>query len=333
MISSQARDFFNSPRNVFIIWALLTVFLNIASQSRHQPSHLVYSQSWPPSDVMQQNIDEEKRVAVTITTIDEIVLADNFLASLERFNVNNFVVIPLDFESYEILSQAYPNHVLPPMPTNAYAPTSNKYSVDRSSFQSIVTSRPNILHAMLRSGYSIFYSDADSVWRTNVFEEVDRSFQTIHQDRQIQADIFLTDDTRPDNQRQYSAGHMYLRPSITTLSFLESWFQQKNNMLIGDYRQSLNTLIKRTEVKSDLQNISLRCNGKEMNALIGDKMKFPTGWMYFGAIFEKAFMTDSQKAEVAIVHNNFESKGTNTKIQKFLIEGLWNPSGRLPTKL
>lgn len=317
------ENFFDSPRKVFIVWAIFVVLLNIFTPYGKKPQEISYMRAWPPARVMRANVDNNNRVVVALSSFDHIEMTDNFLASLERSNVFNFVVVPLDYKSYQYLSLAYPGHILPPMPTKF------DENGDPFLFNSIVTSRPNILHAFLHAGYTIFYSDVDSVWRKNAFIEVDRTFDAASHWGFHNIDAFFTDDTRPDNEKQYSAAHLYLKPSIATLSFLESWFHMKSNMFLGDYRQSLHQLIKHNLVSSDTQTVTLRLSGKEMTALVGEKAIFPPGWMYFGTGFKDTFMSTRQKNGVAIVHNNFV-KGYENKIKKFIAEGLWNPSGRLP---
>jgi len=43
--------------------------------------------------------------------------ADNFVAALERLNVTNYILVPLDPSAYTLLREMYPAHTVPLMPS------------------------------------------------------------------------------------------------------------------------------------------------------------------------------------------------------------------------
>jgi len=319
-----------SPSRIFLIWLAFVILCNIFTPFGHEVTQeLTHAKYWPPADIVLKNIDNHNRVVVAMTDFEYVKLADNFLASLEANGVRNFVVITLDYESYLLLNQAYPGHVVPPMPTKPQVQAADFY-VSRGYFEDIVGSRINMLHAFLEAGYTIFYSDIDSVWKTNVLNKVDDALNNTPHLNPGAIDGFFTDDTRPDNEKQISAAHMYLKSTSATRLFLEHWYHNRRGVFLGDYRQSLNQLIKNTLTESDKNFLSMGFDGATMDSIVGSTEDFPPGWVFFGTTYSPPSMSDTERNNVAIVHNNFENS-IPKKINLFKREGLWNPSGRLPT--
>lgn len=332
----ERKSITQSPKKIFIAWVLLVFVLNLfaphISNKAKKVTPLLRADSWPPRDIMD-SVSLDNRVVVAITNSAMLEMTDNFLSSLERLGVTNFVVVPLDKKTHESLSVAYPGHILPPMPSSqSNLPNSSQSTQpvnhENLSFQSIVSVRANILHAIAKAGYTMFYCDVDSVWRTNVFTEIDRVMVTNdHWGHQF--DAFMVDDSSPSTKR-ISSAQMYLKPSHSTLVFLEKWLHHKDQILIGDDQHALNDLIQKKMVYRGLQTIVLRFDeGEDFQIMIGQREKYPTGWMYFGTDRKKPELTKEQKQNVAIVHNNYK-RDYKTKIIRFQQEGLWNPSGRLP---
>ena len=375
-----------SPTLIFILWSFLVIILNITSPfANGAPISIINKitgdSKWPPEQLMKGNVDNYNRAVVSLVRITEIAMADNFLFSLERNNVKNFVVVPLDKESYDALSSIYPGHVLPPMRVSEGDISADKSNVPLA--HGIVQSRQKILQAFLKAGYTVFYNDLDSVWKSNAFIHIDNALEQaksfysktpnnekkdIHLPPQDFDAVFM-DDTRPNNEKQYSAAQMYLLPTEVSIMFLEKWSDQVNNMVVGDYRQALQLMIRplKLDESTDSTNtwMTLRFinnphylysddklkkvnvqgsadtvpndeleNNRvhDMNILLGDVYKFPPGWMYFSSArknFIEKSFDKSQREHVIIVHNNFE-RMYDRKIKLFQQNELWHPSGRLP---
>jgi hypothetical protein len=71
--------------------------------------------SWPPLDIVEP-IAKERRLVVAAVNCGYLDFADNWIESVKKAGVTNFVLIALDNNSYAELSRVYPRHTIPPLP-------------------------------------------------------------------------------------------------------------------------------------------------------------------------------------------------------------------------
>lgn len=346
-------------RWIFGLWLMVVLILNGMSSlvvtSTRPKTVLHYVEAWPPRNLMAGLVDRQNRVAVVVVDDkDDLELVDNFLYSLERQGVFNFCVVPLGRRAHDVLSATYPDHVLPPMPTASVGGSSS----DEIDFDEIVTVRPNLLHAFARAGYTLFAADVDSVWRRNAFMEINEivDLAAVHAPPAFDAFFFFDDSsladsivTTDDADHRLSSTQMFLRPTPATLDFLERWVRYRDTLLLGDDRHAFRGLVKDhadegtayqhyrradndNDDPRDLTSLRLRFDQfKEFRIVVGERARYPSGWMYFDGRKKRHYLSEEQKNAVSIVRNGIAGKN-KTRQRRWRLEtaGLWRPSGRLP---
>ena len=60
--------------------------------------------TWPPRDLVDRIKDSKGRVIVSAVNCGYVDFADNFVAALERLNVTNYVLVPLDQNAYTLFA-------------------------------------------------------------------------------------------------------------------------------------------------------------------------------------------------------------------------------------
>jgi hypothetical protein len=129
----------------------------VSSQEEvHVKDDDAFSLQWPPTEMMEALLAEATqlssssstrtpqgipRLIVCASNADYVDFVDNFVNSLLALNVTNFVVVPLDRKSHDILKQAYPKHTLPMLPGLEDHPDGTA-SFGDEAFKMITSTRP-----------------------------------------------------------------------------------------------------------------------------------------------------------------------------------------------
>ena len=151
-------------------------------------------------DVIVQSDDyhttQERRLVVCAANQEYVDFADNFVHQLLHQRITNFVIVPLDQVTYEILHPVYPHHTLPTFPTSiipltqqhndnhlnkevSRSDTNYSFEFGSVAFRQLTASRPNFLRQILQQvpNVTIFYNDIDMVWKSNAWQVLDERLQ------------------------------------------------------------------------------------------------------------------------------------------------------------
>lgn len=308
------------------------MYLVVDEYSQTPSSHLRSSnsrqldlaESWPPASLLSKISDNQKRLVVAGVTCGYLDFADNFVQSLERTNVTNYLLVPLDTKSLEILTKAYPDHVTPMMPGIASSPSEASFW-SKKDFKTITATRPEFLTSFLTKGYTVMYNDIDRVWLQNVWSEFD-NMKKKHQSNN-NVTLILVDDvphglSNKTDSNNYSTSLMYLEPTQQNIALLREW----RNAILGDADDRVagdqgyfNDIFKqhKKDKKFDTSDWT--------KAYTGD---FPTGNDYFWD-FKNYSLTDHN---IQVVHANY-IVGKKTKRKRLLEKGHWELSGKIPANI
>jgi hypothetical protein len=283
------------------------------------------STSWPPTHVLDNIADNNKRLVVVGANYGYSDFADNFAASLTRLGVTNFVFVPFDGEAHRVLGTAWPEHSLPLPPGFSGDPAQgyflqrlrgaisqrlgwdahNLYSATFGTrqFKKMAVARSLFLKPFLDAGYTVFYNDIDMVWQQNAWNVLDgfRNKTTV---------LWY------DGSAGLCSCLMYFAPGASSSDLLRAW---ERELEAQDPRKNvnqpaLNEAVKRTGM---LQRPDV--------AAVPNSELWPNGRMYF-----RDDVNATTRARAVIVHNNF-IRGKSKKLERFVKHGLWHPSGNLPS--
>lgn len=302
-------------------------------------------ESWPPRAQLEELLanDKNKRLVVAAANYGYVDFASNYANSLLRLGITNFVLVPLDGQAEQLLKKAYPQHTLPLMPglPNKHTDglrwnqkilravvsmglsviggdTNSVYSHRYGSeeFKLLTASRPTILQAFLKAGYTTFYNDIDMVWRRNAWNVLDRILEEQQNDNTT-----TTVETLlwRDGQREICSCLLYLPPVAVNMDILNVW---KEEILSEQHNNDQPAFNKALQRQKYVSLVSLNSTHERIR-VVPNSMEFPHGKMYFGENSNNATLKDT----VVIVHNNWV-RGKQPKRQRWEEAGLWNPSGK-----
>jgi len=180
---------------------------------------------WPPREIMDNLVDEMKRVVVIAVNCGFVDMADNYLNSVVKQGVENYVVVPLDSVAQRVMSDAYPGHVLPIPPelqTHQTPTIQTTSSYNTENFRILTSLRPSILLRFLRAGYSPFYNDVDMVWKANLFA----TLMEIHHSNKA----FLVRGKGGAYGDGANTSTIFMRPTEENLRFVQGWKEEMEMM-------------------------------------------------------------------------------------------------------
>jgi rhamnogalacturonan II specific xylosyltransferase len=282
-----------------------------------QRRQLDLPESWPPASILKKVADKKKRIVVAGVTCGYLDFADNFVQSLERNGVTNYLLVPLDAKSLEILQQAYPDHTVPMMPGIQSAPSEAHFWA-KKDFKTITATRPEFLTSFLTKGYTVMYNDIDRVWLQNVWNEMDVMIS-----RNKKLTLILVDDSPGLANRtasnNYSTSLMYLEPTDRNIHLLRSWRNaiktDKEDRVAGDQGYF-------NDIFAAMKKGPSFAPHDWTKAYTGD---FPTGNDYFWDYKNYSHYDHN----IQVVHANY-LVGKKTKQKRLLEMGHWNLSGKIP---
>jgi len=292
------------------IYLVVDEYTQTTSHLRHRQLDLL--ESWPPASILETTADDKKRIVVAGVTCGYLDFADNFVQSLERNGVTNYLLVPLDEKSLQVLGMAYPDHTLPMMPGIASAPSEASFWA-KKDFKTITATRPEFLISFLTKGYTVMYNDIDRVWLQNVWTEFDRMNFT----------LILVDDvpglTNKTESNNYSTSLMYLEPTDRNIQLLREWrnaiLEDSEDRLAGDQGYF-------NDIFRHQKNLKKFAPHDWTKAYTGD---FPTGNDYFWDYNNYS----QHDHNIQVVHANY-LVGKQNKRKRLLEMGHWNLTGKIP---
>mmetsp|Transcript_29472 Transcript_29472/g.33908 ORF Transcript_29472/g.33908 Transcript_29472/m.33908 type:complete len:322 (-) Transcript_29472:319-1284(-) len=304
-----------------------------------------YSGTWPPKSIVDAVADSNIRVVVAAANCGYLDMLHNFVSSLIRCNITNFVLVPLDETAYIVLSKMYPGHVVPLMSSitsisgeQLRSGEENKIIGSSESivkravtfidpkFRQLVQSRPSMIRLFVEAGYSVLYCDSDTVWQSNFFDIYDVNNSNRHESKD-HFDMFLVRDhptalvsVLPE---QFCSGIIYIKSTVENINFLVAWQSELHyNPRHSSDQSAFNTVI--------------RERASTLNIRVASIKQFPPGCVYFNScpIINGKETTchcdyDRSKLKPVIIHNNW-CVGHDVKKERFQDAKLWNPIGMLP---
>jgi rhamnogalacturonan II specific xylosyltransferase len=258
---------------------------------------------------MARTPDGIPRVVVAASTFEFVDFADNFANSLLSLSITNFVLVPLDMKTYEVLHESYPEHTLPIMPgLENHLAGNPEFGSD--AHRLLASSLPFIILSFLQHGYAVFYNDVDTVWQHNAWHFIDK------QNRDKWLDQILWQDT----DYQICTCLLYVLPAKESIYLIEEWedvinIESRNKDSMSSDQDSFAKVAERWQ-------ISAQGGVFGKTKVIVNDAQFPAGKHFSWG--QK--IPDNEKA--IIVHNNWVV-GKRAMKDRFVASGLWNPSGRV----
>jgi len=148
----------------------------MGASREHEPEliHWKISESWPPSSVISKvTKGGENRVVIASFNCQNLQFADNWANSLLSQDTHNFIFVPLDKSTEEILLKAYPENTVPMLPGVEDDDLNGFAKFGTQEFKRLTSGRPRMINAFLRHNVTVLYNDVDIVWKTKVWDELD----------------------------------------------------------------------------------------------------------------------------------------------------------------
>lgn len=266
----------------------------------------VSAADWPPSSIVDRVVDERNRVAIVAVNCAGLRFADNWANSLVSLGIKNFIMIPLDNSTEAILTEIYPEHTVPMLPcANDDLEKYRTYSdFGGFAFKELTSTRPTFIKSFLKKGYSVLYNDADMVWRGNLWDEVDPNREEIGGNNEA---VFIEDGS----SWSICSCMIFMQPTEKNIHFLELWRDEILTRRHNNDQYAFNAVLRNSPNSVDWRR--------------GDKMKFPSGSLYFKMHREK----DAKAREnVLLVHANW-MQGDVKKRMALVDSDNWHPSGKI----
>ncbi|CAD7703473.1 unnamed protein product [Ostreobium quekettii] len=132
------------------------------------------SRGWPPREQVAR-LAKCGRIVLAIVNCGFLDFADNWAQSLLRAGVGHFAFVPLDQNAYAQLREHYPEHTIPPLPSElggTELPDSKEHTYGTPEYFRLIRGRQTILLRFLHQGHAVFLSDVDTVWMSDALDEV-----------------------------------------------------------------------------------------------------------------------------------------------------------------
>ena len=254
--------------------------------------------NWPPFSTVQRIAGDSKKVVVLLVNCGYLDMVDNLVGSILRFNVTNFVLVPLDQSSYRILLESYPDNVIPPNPELPLA-DAKPVGYKTAGFAALNSARPLILLRFAEAGFTFLYTDVDMYWKSNVLQVMEEQIG--------KSEALLFKDNGP-NWDTICSCMLYMKPTPNNRKLLVEW-NRCLRTVDPDDQAAWNAAVKKLSSR-----VSIRFLGAPDN--------FPSGTEYF----DHGLPDEQSKAH--IVHNNWIA-GSQNKTDRFKNHSLWQPTGLL----
>ncbi|KAL3927421.1 MAG: hypothetical protein SGBAC_013093 [Bacillariaceae sp.] len=282
---------------------------------------IIVTETKAPVQLTINIADSRNRLIVLIASCPYLDLVDNLVQSLLVLQLHNYVVVPLDEASRSYAMELFGDEHVVGVPPFAPSLSGKQAKFNSPAFAKITSVRPQVLHAFLEQGFTIFYNDVDVVWRKNIFEVFDPSDEGGDKKN---VDMVAMVDSHPVEEAFICSCYLYLKPTSPMKKFLLHWQSLLDN--------TTTKKPKKKKYKNDqeaiydaYQDITKTKDGTKSSLqttlYASDNEYFPSGAVYDVWPSEK-------QSNAYLVHNNF-IRGHNFKINRFLKWKLWNPSSKM----
>lgn len=302
------------PR-LFALAALMTLWCLFPIDRRKEDPHVVVLDEahsketrgpydWPPRRESLEHIAVNGRITVATVSQGYFSFFMNWMASVEKHNITNVVVVALDMEAYESLIEVQPGRTF-----LHSSPKRNESAVDPPlhgtvDFIDMVGNRPMILVEFLKLGYTVLYSDIDAVWLRDPYSVIEKE--------QGNYDLLGHADLLVNN---ICTCFLYIRPTIASMELLWRWRTEIASFFIHDESEWRATVF----ANQQPFNIVLKAMRESYRINFGmlKAADFPDGKTVF--VWEGYDWTNEKPC---IIHANW-LKGYASKKQALIDAGLW----------
>lgn len=254
---------------------------------------------WPTGQV-GHIADSRNCIVIFIASCPYLEMLDNVIESIKLANVTNYVVVPLDNMTFHVASKLFPENAVSIPPFIKLQSNSEPATYGTKEFQALTASRPIILSACLKLGYTIFYCDTDVIWKSS-------PISMLHETSNNHDLVAMIDNHM---NGEVCSCYLYLKPTPRSLDLLIRW-----NELIQTSR------FQHDQAAFHAAYMQLR-NDTSIKLFEPNNSYFPNGEFYFNRFSE------SQRSQVVMIHNNFIF-GYHNKKERFIQHDLWHPSNAI----
>ncbi|KAJ3220991.1 hypothetical protein HDU81_010978 [Chytriomyces hyalinus] len=261
-----------------------TVTPSFASDTQPD-SYTAEQETWLQEERLQK-IAVDNKITVAAINYAYLDVARIWLNSVQDVNATNFALIALDVNAYDALILDYPDNTFMP-PYSNLTTVSKPVMHGTGEFRTVTCTRPRFLLDFLDKGYTVFYSDIDSIWRRNPWTV----YENAHGNT---VDIAYTLDGKAN---YICSCFLFLRPTNKTKAAVAKWRELIDTKQFKGDQIPFNTMLHMPEFKN-------------LKTMMLDKNEFPSG--------REMFKTCTYDWEVnrngpSIVHANY-MKGHDTKL-------------------
>mmetsp|Transcript_31775 Transcript_31775/g.123268 ORF Transcript_31775/g.123268 Transcript_31775/m.123268 type:complete len:494 (-) Transcript_31775:2565-4046(-) len=273
--------------------------------------------TWPPPEQLKKIVEKEQnpnapqRFMVAAVSCNFLDMTDNWISSLEAIGIFNYLVVALDEEAYRRLKEVRPEHVV----QSPFRAISESPTYGSEGFATVVRSRPLLLAYLLHTGYQVLYSDVDTFFTANPFNDMDPEMDICGpSDSKLDQPPLLT----WEDKHNICTGLLYLRPSAATFELLARW----NLRLERGFRR-----LNQGSFNNALRDMGFMVEDVEptIKVKVLDKDAFPPGFMYFGNEYWQHLNEWQPMRSAVMIHNNYAQK-TDNKVHRFRDFDLWYPT-------
>jgi hypothetical protein len=126
-----------------------------------------------------QHVSRDGKITLMTASSGFVDFTLNLIISMKKVGVDNFLIVAEDFACYQRLNAKFPGRVVLPtlrmmmsgMAAEGAEGDSIGFSYASKQYNELVARRPRYLLAILEAGYDVLYTDTDTVWLENPYNQ------------------------------------------------------------------------------------------------------------------------------------------------------------------
>ena len=128
-----------------------------------------------------QAVAEDNTIIISQSLCTYLEFAENWIFHVERLGIHNYLIIAEDEATLEHMNKHHPRHAVPSTlfgySPQDMRPTFKEYG--DPDFASLSCRRPTLMSVILRLGYSVLWTDMDTVWTESPFPLIPRHYDFV----------------------------------------------------------------------------------------------------------------------------------------------------------
>ncbi|MFH1868404.1 MAG: putative nucleotide-diphospho-sugar transferase [Candidatus Omnitrophota bacterium] len=240
-------------------------------------------------------------------------IVKNWAWYLKKLNIPNYLVFCLDNRLYDKLLElginAYHVKTCQHFPTNSQVHRTCGFSI-------IVHGKITVVYELLKAGFDILLSDADTIWLKDPMKYI----AVEGYDIQMQSDARSYDKEFPLQAAYFNTGFYYVKSNAKTKQLFEKVLLDMASSQLKDDQISFNKVIKEEGGGIDFlpPDSAYSQDEKKISIKILDPLQFPNGAIYFNM----SGMCGGLNINPVVIHANFFNQ-VNSKIEAIRSAGYW----------